>query len=391
MRIINTEKIPIKIWTDYVEESAMEQAKHLANFPFAFHHVAVMPDVHTGFGMPIGGVLATERVVVPNAVGVDIGCGMCAVRTPLNIKDLSRDLLKKIMGNVRQNIPVGFKKHKKSKKSLILKKDLKVVSQELKVAEKQIGTLGGGNHFIEFQKDEVGNVWIMVHSGSRNIGYKVANYYNDLAKKLNKDYEVKIPESWDLDYLFIDSKEGQAYLDEMQYCVDFALENRKMIIEVVVGIVVEVCNRFDLKILKKEFGKMINVAHNYARVEKHFGKRIVVHRKGATSAKKGELGIIPGSQGSFSYIVKGKGNPESFNSCSHGAGRKMSRKGAQENLDLEEEKRKLEEKGILHGIRSKRDLDEASGAYKDINEVMKNQKDLIEIVERLEPVGVVKG
>lgn len=666
MKNINSEKIPIKIWTEDIEKSALEQAKNLANFPFAFHHIAVMPDVHTGFGMPIGGILATEKVVVPNAVGCftgdtkipllngfqktlkelynekkeiyvysldknlklvagkaipkltrknaelievtisggekirctpdhkfmlldgsykeakdlrkfdslmplyrsyqsrdgyerirtfsgngvlthkmvakqflekknnldvihhkdnnwynnepnnieylnakihgrnhrknnpifgtkefkekrliklredgfydskfaqkkkevaikniseynksdkkkeldklagkrgreylikynkqknnhkvlfvrklnykedvycltveehhnfalssgifvhncDIGCGMCAVKTPLKIKDLKNDLLKKIIGQIRHVVPVGFKKHKNSKKNLVLKKNLKIVKQELKNAEKQIGTLGGGNHFIEFQKDEKNNIWVMVHSGSRNLGFTVAKYYNEIAKDLNKNYEEKIPESWDLDYLFLDSREGKVYLDEMNYCVDFARENRKMMVDEVVDVVVNVCRKNGLEISQKDFGKKIDVAHNYACVENHFGKRVVVHRKGATSAKKGELGIVPGSQGSASYIVRGKGNKESFNSCSHGAGRKMSRKNARENLDLEKEKNKLEKQGIVHSIRNKKDLDEASGAYKDISEVMRNQKDLIEIVEKLVPIGVIKG
>jgi len=400
--LINSEKIPIKIWADDVEDSAMEQVKNLANFPFAFHHVAIMPDVHTGFGMPIGGILATEKVVIPNAVGVDIGCGMCVIKTPLKTKDLSIDLLKKIFANIRQTIPVGFKKHKTAitpkgvprnifQKKMFTKGKNKIINQELNSAEYQLGTLGGGNHFIEFQKDEKKNIWIMVHSGSRNLGFQVAKYYNDLAKKLNKNYEIKIPEKWDLNYLFIDSKEGKDYLGEMNYCVDFAYENRKLIIELVIEVLIDVLKKNKIKLLKKDFSKLINVAHNYARVENHFGKKVIIHRKGATSAKKNELGIIPGSQGSASYIVKGKGNKESFNSCSHGVGRKMSRTGARENLNLEEEKNKLDKLGIIHGIRNQKDLDEASGAYKDINEVMKNQKDLIEIVEKLTPIGVIKG
>jgi tRNA-splicing ligase RtcB len=391
MKIIQTENIPIKIWTDFIEDSALEQAKNLANFPFAFHHVAIMPDVHTGFGMPIGGVLATRDVVIPNAVGVDIGCGMAAIKTPLKTKDLSQELLKKIIGRIRHVVPVGFKKHKNSVKKLFLKKNLEVVRQELLQAEKQIGTLGGGNHFIEFQKDAKNNIWIMVHSGSRNLGFTVAKHYNEIAKKLNGNYEEKIPKDWQLDYLFVKSKEGKDYLDEMNYCVNFAKENRSFMIDLIIGVILEVCAKNGLNILKKDFGKKIDVAHNYACIENHFGKRVVVHRKGATSAKKGEIGIIPGSQGTASYIVRGKGNEESFSSCSHGAGRKMSRTSAQENLNLEEEKTKLEKLGIVHGIRNKKDLDEATGAYKDITEVMKNQKDLIDIVEKLTPIGVIKG
>jgi tRNA-splicing ligase RtcB len=391
MKKINSDKIPIKIWADDVEKSAMEQIKNLADFQFAFHHVAIMPDVHTGFGMPIGGVLATRDVVIPNAVGVDIGCGMSAVKTPLKTNKLDVELLKKIIEQIRHTIPVGFKKHKIPKRELILINKFRVISKEFESAKTQLGTLGGGNHFIEFQKDKKNNIWIMVHSGSRNLGFKVAGYYNEIAKKLNKNYEFKVPQNWDLNYLFIDSKEGKDYLEEMNYCVDFAKENRKLMIELVTDVVVEVCKKRGIKILKKDFGKLINATHNYARVENHFGQKVVVHRKGATSAKKGELGIIPGSQGSASYIVKGKGNKESFNSCSHGAGRKMSRKVAMEKLSLEKEKEKLEKLGVVHNLVSKKSLDEASGAYKDIEEVMRNQKDLIEIVERLTPIGVIKG
>ncbi len=390
MKTINSEKIPIKIWTDNVEESAIKQIKNLANFPFAFHHIAIMPDVHKGFGMPIGGVMATKDVIIPNAVGVDIGCGMCAVKTPLKSDNLSVDLLKKIIGQIRQTIPVGFKKHKIPKKEISKTKN-KIVSQELNSAKYQLGTLGGGNHFIEFQKDGKKNIWIMIHSGSRNLGFKVAKYYNEIAKDLSSKNSVKIPVEWDLAFLYLDSKEGKDYLDEMNYCVNFACENRKLMADLVIGVFIDVLKKENVKLLKKDFGKIIDVAHNYARVEKHFGERVVVHRKGATSAKKGELGIIPGSQGSASYIVNGKGNEESFMSCSHGAGRKMSRKGAQENLKLEEEKKKLEDLGIVHGIRNKRDLDEAAGAYKNIEEVMENQKDLIEVVEKLVPIGVIKS
>ena len=347
----------------------------------------------------------------------DIGCGMVAVKTPLKTDDLSIELFKKIIGQVRQAVPVGFKHHKFPKGKLfadftpkgvhqgdastssrprnIFQKKMftggKIINEEWDSAKNQLGTLGGGNHFIEFQKDDKKNIWIMIHSGSRNLGFKVAKYYNEVAKKMNEKSSVKIPVEWDLAFLSIDSKEGKDYLNEMNYCVDFAYENRKLMMELVIGVFVDVFKKNNIKLLKKDFSKLINVGHNYARVEKHFGEQVVVHRKGATSAKKGEFGIIPGSQGSASYIVKGKGNFDSFMSCSHGAGRKMSRKGAREKLSLEKEKMKLEKLGIIHGIRNKKDLDEATGAYKDIEGVMDNQKDLIEIVERLVPIGVIKG
>ena len=331
--------------------------------------------------------MATDKVVVPNAVGVDIGCGMCAVKTSIKKEDFDITTLKTIMGEIRKIIPVGFNHHKEvcdvsEMPSLKNKPDLMIVEREYLSARKQLGTLGGGNHFIEIQKGDDGFVWIMVHSGSRNIGLKVAKYYNDLAKELNKKWQSSIPPSHDLAFLPLDSQEGKDYLEEMNYCVDFALANRKKMMADVMNIFIQ---HYDLI----QFENMINIAHNYAVMENHFGKNVMIYRKGATSARPGEVGIIPGSQGTCSYIVEGLGNEESFQSCSHGAGRKMGRKDAQRRLNLEEEKAKL--KGIVHSVRNVQDLDEASGAYKDIDVVMENQKDLVKILVKLEPLGVIKG
>lgn len=397
-------KVPVFVWSPEgsIEDGAIQQIKNAASLPFAFHHVSLMPDGHQGFGAPIGGVVAAEQVVIPNFVGVDIGCGMCALKTPWTTEEIDQETLKKLFGGskehrggIRTVVPVGFDRHgeKQDEKFMPWRDNgeqnyskLPIVLQEYESALKQIGTLGGGNHFIEIQKDNEGCIWIMIHSGSRNIGYKVANYYNDLAKELTRKWFSYGPKEWDLAFLPVDSNEGQAYLKEMQYCVDFALANRKLMME-------RIADVFD-KILnwkKIDLNGMINIAHNYATLESHFGKNVMVHRKGATLAREGTVGIIPGSQGTKSYIVHGKGNPESFMSCSHGAGRTMSRTKAENTLDLEAEKKKLDDQGIVHGIRTKKDLDEAAGAYKNIADVMKNQEDLVEIVVELSPLGVIKG
>jgi len=387
-QVISTEKIPIKMWLEDIEDGALIQAKNMANLPFAYKHVALMPDSHSGYGMPIGGVLATKAVIIPNAVGVDIGCGMCAIKTSLN--NISADVLKNIMTGIRDLIPLGFDHHKKQQDIALMPSIESIVSngiveRQFESARKQIGTLGGGNHFIEIQKGSDGNIWIMIHSGSRNIGLKVAEHYNQKAKMLNERWFSDVEKSANLAFLPIETQEAKDYFIEMQYCIDFALANRKLMMQNIVSVFVE--------FFKGDFKELefVNIAHNYARWENHYNSNVIVHRKGATSARNGELGIIPGSQGTKSYIVRGKGNPESFESCSHGAGRKMGRGMAQRTLNLETEKGKLDEKGIIHAIRNKSDLDEAPGAYKDIDTVMANQLDLVEIVVELNPLAVIKG
>lgn len=404
MKVITTEKLLIKLWLEDIEDSAMVQVCNLANLPFAFKHIAIMPDSHAGYGMPIGGVLATKGVVIPNAVGVDIGCGMCAVRT--NLTSLDKETIKKIFGGSKENhggirsyVPVGFNHHsKKQDESLmplfdmsngpIIGETFPIVGREYTKALTQIGTLGGGNHFIEIQKGNDGHIWIMIHSGSRNFGLQVAEHYNELAKELNKKWHTAVDPKWDLAFLPLDSEEGQAYMREMQYCVEFALANRKLMMERCKQAFMENVRSDEGEV---EFEPMINIAHNYAAMENHYGENVLVHRKGATLAREGTIGIIPGSQGTKSYIVRGKGNQESFTSCSHGSGRKMGRGQAQRTLNLEEEQRKLDEQGIIHAVRNKKDLDEASGAYKDIHEVMRNQEDLVDVLVELTPLGVIKG
>ena len=387
-KVITSERIPIKMWLEDMEEGAMVQAKNLANLPFAFHHVAIMPDAHQGFGMPIGGVLATMDVIIPNAVGRDIGCGMCASRTSL--EHVEKDTLKKIMSCIRQKIPVGFNRHELPQEEKWMPvgfdlEELPICKQEYKAALHQIGTLGGGNHFIEIQKGNDGFVWIMVHSGSRNIGSKVADHYNKVARRLNELWHTQVDKSKDLAFLPMNTDVAKQYFSEMEYCVEFAFCNRLLMLHNIMNCISE---ELDIEV---EFAAPINIAHNYARKEVHYGREVIVHRKGATSARKDEKGIIPGSQGSTSYLVMGKGNHESFNSCSHGAGRKMGRKEAQRVLDLQKEIDMLDAKGVIHAVRGKRDLDEAPSAYKSIDEVMENQQDLVDILVELTPLAVVKG
>jgi len=387
MKYIDTERVVIKSWCNEPEGNALAQARNLANLPFVFRQICLMPDTHEGYGMPIGGVVATEGVVIPNAVGVDIGCGMLATRMSLTEIDLPA--LKRVIGTIRKAVPVGFDHHKVPQgENLMPPLDdpalCPEVSRQYRSACRQIGTLGGGNHFIEVQKGSDGHLWFMIHSGSRNLGLKVANRHNRVAVELNERWHSAVPKKWELAFLPVETREAQVYLREMRYCLDFALANRQLMASRVRDAFCEVTRDVT-------FDEAINIHHNYVALENHFGQSVQVHRKGATSAREGELGIIPGSQGTPSYIVRGKGNPESFMSCSHGAGRRMGRQAAIRNLDLETEQRTLEEKGILHALRGKKDLEEAAGAYKDIDMVMEEQKDLVDIVVRLEPLAVIKG
>ena len=383
--------IGIKSWCPEIETSAMVQAYSLANLPFAFKHIAIMPDCHAGKGMPIGGVLAIKKVIIPNAVGVDIGCGMCAIRTNIKVEEITQEDLKKILGGskeykggIRSNIPVGFSHNSKKQEweGYNEAPNINIINEELEASKKQLGTLGGGNHFIEIQKGSDGFIWVMLHSGSRNFGYKIANHYSKIAQELNTKWFSNIPK--DLAFLPLDTNEGQEYKLAMEFALEFALQNRLIMIERCKEAIQNVFNNV-------EFDNFINIHHNYASIENHFNENVIVHRKGATRAYKDELGIIPGSQGTCSYIVKGLGNPESFKSCSHGAGRKLSRTKAISELDFDTEVALLDNQNILHGIRHKKNLDEAPSAYKDIDEVMENQKDLVEIVTKLKPLAVIKG
>lgn len=388
MKVINTENIPIKLWLDDIEDGALQQAKNLANLPFAFKHIAIMPDSHQGYGMPIGGVLATKDVVIPNAVGVDIGCGMCVTETSL-VYITQEDLLK-VVNLIKKVIPVGFN-HNLTKHEIpaIFDNYTPVIDKEFDKAQYQIGTLGGGNHFIEIQKGSNDHIWIMIHSGSRNLGKQVADYYNKLAIQLNSKWYSSVEKNKDLAFLPISSDEAINYINEMTYCVEFALANRKLMMQRIMECFTAVIPNITFPAFRGE--TINNISHNYVRYEHHFNTNVLIHRKGATSAKLDELGIIPGSMGTKSYIVRGLGNNQSFMSCSHGAGRKMGRTQAQRELNLEMEIATMNNQAILHDIVSINDLDEAPSAYKDIDIVMKNQEDLVEILVELRPLAVIKG
>ncbi len=407
--------VPIKVWLpgpEHLDEVCRRQAMNLANLPFAFRHIALMPDTHAGYGMPIGGVLATEDVIIPNAVGVDIGCGMGFIHTDVPASVLRKvntpngSLAQYMVGNIMREVPQGFNHHKRPQPSKFLDKMVKQQKPndpkrlfnyghkklpEIEEAYYQIGTLGGGNHFIELQEDEEGLLGIMVHTGSRNIGYKVASYFNDLARDMNRKMKSPVPLEHDLAYLPLDTKEAQGYIDWMNFALEFARHNRALIMERVRRIVFDALEKF-AGISTIEINMEVNAHHNYAALEEHFGGRVWVHRKGAIRAEQGELGIIPGAMGSYSYIVEGLGNPESFNTSSHGAGRVMGRREAVRQFSLEEVMEDFREKDIVLGKQRKRDTaEEFFKAYKDIDEVMNNQQDLVEPVLKLQTIAVVKG
>lgn len=389
--------LPIKVWSEEgsIEEGALKQIKNAAMLPFVFHHIALMPDAHQGYGVPIGSVFATEKIIIPNAIGVDIGCGVTAVQTTLT--DIDAETLKAIMGDVRKAIPMGVGKNNDTFNeegmyeledhligSKFLSEGDSVVMKEWKKAGHALGSLGSGNHFVEFQKGDDGYIWVMLHSGSRNLGHQVATHYNKLAVELNEKYHSVVPKKWELAFLPLDSEEGKNYRDEMEFCLAFAQMNRDVMMQAIKDVFVQHVTDID-------FMEQINIHHNYAAMENHFNKNVMVHRKGATSAREGQKGLIPGSQGTSSYVVEGLGNPDSFNSCSHGAGRTMSRSKAKKELSVQEEVAKLNAMGVIHTIRNESDLDEAPSSYKDIDVVMKNQEDLVKTLVKLTPLAVLKG
>lgn len=382
--------LPVKSWCARVEKSALEQAANLANHPKVFRHVALMPDCHVGYGMPIGGVVACEGAIIPNAVGVDIGCGMCAVQTDFSVSEVSRDQIFQCLEMVKRRVPLGeghgHKLVQKWEKFGELPRWLNAHGREL--AYKNLGSLGGGNHFIELQAGDDGKLWLMLHSGSRNLGYRIAEHHHQKALKQSAGSSVP-----DLAFLETDSEGGRNYIREMNLALEYAKENRARMMQVFKEAVHQIFT-------SATFLKEINIHHNYAAVEEHFGETVWVHRKGATSAKAGEEGIIPGSMGTPSYIVCGKGHAESFASCSHGAGRTMGRMAASRSLSREQCDKAME--GIVfsgwHGVRGRGkkmdgllDLSEAPQAYKNIDEVIGAQLDLARPLVKLCPLGVLKG
>jgi len=384
----SNQKIPIKSWCKDVEDGAMLQAINLSNHPVLFKHVALMPDCHQGYGMPIGGVIACNHAIIPNAVGVDIGCGMSAIKTDFFSSSITVENIKKIIGLVRESIPVGFDHNKEDQQwdGFDNIPDIPIVRQELSSAKKQLGTLGGGNHFIEIQKGDDGFIWLMVHSGSRNFGYKIAKEYHEKALTLCNKWYSNIPDK-ELAFLPIETQEAKEYFECMQYALKFAAKNRNIIMDKFMSAV--------KKVLACDFvNSEINIHHNYAVWENHFGNNVIIHRKGSTSAKIGEKGIIPGSMGTSSYIVEGLGNPESFNSCSHGAGRIMGRSEASRRLTQKECDKAMN--GIVYSRwgqdrKGNPDFGEAPQAYKNIEDVISSELDLIKPLVKLQPLGVIKG
>lgn len=389
-KIITDQRIPIKIWSAEIEKEAEQQLINTANLPFVFKHVAVMPDVHAGKGATIGSVVATKGAIIPACVGVDIGCGMMAVKTDLNHL-LVQENIKKIRHSIERSVPVGFEANRNIIASVEnwqgFKNYEKIhanVNGKFDKVQKQLGTLGGGNHFIEVCLDENNAVWVMLHSGSRNIGKTIAEYHINEAKDLMKKFFINLPDP-DLAYLALETTECKNYLDDLFWAQSYALQNR-----------VEMMNRI-MKDLSYAMGfsgeplkrlMEVNCHHNYVDWENHFDNNVLVTRKGAVRARKEDYGIIPGSMGTKSYIVKGLGNEESFCSCSHGAGRKMSRTKARNTFTIEDLKAQTE------GVDCRKDigiLDEIPGAYKSIDEVMENQKDLVEIVATLKQIMCIKG
>lgn len=395
VKMLLNSKVPVKIYTEEVEYSALEQLKNIAQLPFIHNHVAAMPDVHTGIGATIGAVIPTKGAIIPAAIGVDIGCGMTATRLSINASHLP-DSLKRVRLAIEEAVPVGFAMHKSiyAKNSTIksLNKVLdkmidkhpalaKMLKDPYKTWTQQLGTLGGGNHFIELCLDENQDVWVMLHSGSRGIGNVIGRYFINLAKKDMEQHIAQLPHR-DLAYFTEGTKHFEDYIEAVHWAQEYALFNRREMMRLIIEALRKPLPPFEIT---KE---AISCHHNYVAVENHFGEEVFLTRKGAIRAGEGELGIIPGSMGAKSYIVQGKGNPESFCSCSHGAGRKMSRTEAKRRFNSDDMETQTQ------GVECRKDkgvIDEIPGAYKSIDEVMENQNDLVEVVHTLKQVVCVKG
>ncbi len=386
-------RVPVRLWArvEDVESAALQQLRNMSSLPWVAHHIAVMPDVHLGKGATVGSVVAMRGAVSPAAVGVDIGCGMAAVRTSLRAEDLPANL-RALRSALEDAIPLGFESHRDSVEKKLPERLRREVRRHLEKfrelspavkslesrAVHQVGTLGGGNHFLELCLDSGGRVWLLLHSGSRNIGKSLAEHHIAQAKKLGHNQALV---DRDLAVFLAGSPQMETYRRDLYWAQEYARLNRAAMM----ALYEEVMRRFFPQI---SFGEPVSCHHNYVAEETHFGEQLVVTRKGAIRAGRGEMGIIPGSMGTKSYIVRGLGNPDSFESASHGAGRRMSRNQAKRTFSLEEMRRQTE------GVECRKDagvLDEIPGAYKDIDEVMANQKDLVEIVAELKQVMCVKG
>ncbi len=393
--VITENRVPVKIWTDEVDERSMEQLGNIAKMPFIHHHVAAMPDVHLGIGATIGSVIATHKAIIPAAVGVDIGCGMLACRLSITANDLDEVALKKVFDQISRDVPVGRAQHQ-DKRALVdaampFEPRLTVMLQKHPQLLKsfgqfskwinQMGSLGGGNHFIEVCLDEESRVWMMLHSGSRGIGNAMADYFIKLARQDMERWMINLPDR-DLAYFPEGSEHFADYVEAVMWAQEYAARNRQCMADLVLAAMRKHLPPFEVT------SEVVNCHHNYVDIEHHYGADVFVTRKGAIRAREGDLGIIPGSMGARSFIVQGKGNPESFCSCSHGAGRKMSRTQAEREFTEADLAQQTE------GVVCRKDkgvIDEIPGAYKDIDQVMRNQSDLVDILHTLKQVVCVKG
>lgn len=401
-------KVPIKVWLEdesRLEDTCLEQAYHLSQLPFLHKWVCLMPDTHAGKGMPIGGVIAAKDVIIPNAVGVDIGCGMDFIPTNIRVDDV-RDIqtgngtiIQSVIGNIMRTIPLSKERYKVPQPSEVLdlakqEIDRYACDQELLPLIDdgyfQVGSLGGGNHFIELQEDQDGYLCIMIHSGSRHFGKAVCDHFHEKARELNQRWYSEVKDEYCLAFLPVRSEEGQRYINWMKLAMDYAFENRARMLDKTCSIVKTTIEKHTGHVV--EFGEEINCHHNYAELENHYGENVWVHRKGATRVREGEIAVIPGAMGSFSYVVEGKGNQESFCTSSHGAGRNYSRTGAMQKFSVEQVMVDLKKQGVILGKRKKKDVaEECRFAYKDIDEVMAQQEDMVTSIRKLKTVGVVKG
>lgn len=393
--IMTKGRVPVKIYTDEVDSEAMQQLYNLSQLPFIHSHIAVMPDVHAGTGATVGSVIPTLGAIIPAAVGVDIGCGMSALRLSIKAGQLP-DNLRSLRLAIEAAIPVGFNMHKqdRARESTIralsqglhqlLQKHPKLHAQQKKPYQtwiRQIGTLGGGNHFIELCLDENQDVWVMLHSGSRGIGSAIGEYYINLARKDMGRHLHNLPDK-NLAYFTEGAEHYDDYVEAIGWAQDYAAANRREMMHLIAEVLRKKLPKFGVT---KE---AIHCHHNYVARERHFDQTVWVTRKGAIRAGEGEWGIIPGSMGTKSYIVRGKGDPQAFCSCSHGAGRRMSRSAAKRQFDEHHAEEQTQ------GVECRKDggiVDELPGAYKDIDVVMRHQGDLVEVVHTLKQVLCVKG
>ncbi len=401
-------RFPIKIWLEdesCLEEGCLEQAYHLSQLPFLHKWVCLMPDTHTGKGMPIGGVIAAKDVVIPNAVGSDIGCGMDFVPTNIRVEDIrgiqtgNGSLVQAMIGNIMRGIPLNTERYREPQKSEVLDRAKQEMEKYEGNAELvpliddgyfQMGSLGGGNHFIELQEDQDGFLCIMIHSGSRHLGKAICDHFHHMAAELDRRWYSEVKEEYRLAFLPVGSKEGRQYINWMNLALEYAFENRARMLDKICKVVKELIEKHAG--LTVEFGEEINCHHNYAALENHYDANVWVHRKGATRVREGEMAVIPGAMGSYSYVVEGKGNPESFCTSSHGAGRSYSRSGAMRAFSTEQVMTDLKEQNVVLGKRKKNDVaEECRFAYKDIDLVMAQQQEMVTPVRKLKTVGVVKG